>query len=226
MDWTHQMDINNNEVSRSSLLRRSEGHHHHELPPLWVKLIGSNKPVSSGKSSSASCEVVGASPAPKLLWTLGGTALNNSSQITSEDRNTTTSRIIFIANANDHGKLLNCHIDTEGKKPLQDSWKLNVLHAPVIRLTLGAPLRSQTVKKGSDVYLECHVNANPLKYIVEWKHNGHKIVTNNTDGIISTNNSLVIQHISKENAGSYVCQAENSQGIGYSNELSLNVQCE
>lgn len=42
---------------------------------------------------------------------------------------------------------------------------------PVISLSLGAPLDSQNLMEGSDVYLECDIKANPPAKKIEWFHN-------------------------------------------------------
>lgn len=46
-----------------------------------------------------------------------------------------------------------------------------VADAPIVALTLGAPLDPQSLIKGSDVYLECDIKANPAVKRVEWFHN-------------------------------------------------------
>lgn len=43
--------------------------------------------------------------------------------------------------------------------------------APIVILNLGAPLDANNLLKGSDVYLECDVRANPSITRVEWYHN-------------------------------------------------------
>ena len=45
------------------------------------------------------------------------------------------------------------------------------------------------------------------------------------DGIISSNQSLVLQRISKISAGNYTCTAYNSEGSGLSNHVNLNIKC-
>lgn len=44
--------------------------------------------------------------------------------------------------------------------------------------------------------------------------------------IIRSNQSLVLQKVTRQSAGKYVCSAVNSEGETLSNELSFRVQCE
>lgn len=121
--------------------------------------------------------------------------------------------------------------------------------------------------KGSDVYLDCDVKANPPIKKVEWYHSVSIIFTfqfqllnvviivhcskwfhfatvikyvywlsnvfhqqNNplqsSRGVIITNQTLVLQSISKQTHGQYMCRATNAQGSVSSNDLYLDVKCE
>lgn len=41
----------------------------------------------------------------------------------------------------------------------------------MVSLSLGAPLDPGNLIKGSDVYLECDIRANPPAKLIEWYHN-------------------------------------------------------
>lgn len=43
--------------------------------------------------------------------------------------------------------------------------------APIVSLSLGAPLDPNNLLKGSDVFLDCEVRANPAITKIEWYHN-------------------------------------------------------
>lgn len=43
--------------------------------------------------------------------------------------------------------------------------------------------------------------------------------------IIRSNQSLVLQRVTRQSAGRYVCSAVNSEGETLSNELAFRVQC-
>lgn len=48
---------------------------------------------------------------------------------------------------------------------------------------------------------------------------------NQSAGIILSNQSLVLQRVGRPSRGNYSCRATNQQGVGYSNELPLDIMC-
>lgn len=46
-----------------------------------------------------------------------------------------------------------------------------------------------------------------------------------TNGVILTDNSLVLQRVQKNATGDYTCAAVNSEGKGSSSAITLNVRC-
>lgn len=47
------------------------------MSPLWIKLQGTNKPMSAGRIYEISCQVYGANPSPVITWWKGNTKLKN-----------------------------------------------------------------------------------------------------------------------------------------------------
>lgn len=54
---------------------------------------------------------------------------------------------------------------------MDDNTLLTISDAPIVSLTLGAPLDPLNLMKGSDVYLECDIKSNPPVKKVIWFHN-------------------------------------------------------
>lgn len=113
--------------------------------------------------------------------------------------NVTISELVYLPAPEDNGKLMTCSVTTETIAGgvglyLKDTRVLDIkrnlfnflyivfqihfiiyflffyLDAPIVSLSLGAPLDPNNLMKGSDVYLECDIKANPSVKKVEWFH--------------------------------------------------------
>lgn len=51
------------------------------VKPLWVRIRGENRPFSAGKPYEIVCEVVGARPRPRIIWSKGNTILRNAREM-------------------------------------------------------------------------------------------------------------------------------------------------
>ena len=124
-----------------------------------------------------------------------------------------------------------------------------IIDAPIVTLSLGSNLDPKNLAKGTDVYLECVIEANPPIKKIEWYHNVSFYIDfflkirslihifsyssfnkqnkplQSSRGIIITNQSLVLQSISKQTHGQYMCRANNAQGTVSSNDLYLDIKC-
>ncbi|XP_035899846.1 nephrin-like [Anopheles stephensi] len=197
-----------------------------KLPPLYVRMQGLRETLTAGVKTQVSCITAGSRPAPSVVWTKGSSVIRGSSQTTSNDGNVTVSELVFVPGPEDNEKSITCSISySEGDGPtvlLKDTHVLNVRHVPVISLALGAPLNSQNLMEGSDVYLECDIKANPPVKKIEWFHNNKLLQSSR--GIIVSNQTLVLQSITKSTHGEYMCRASNSEGTVNSNQLYLDIK--
>ncbi|XP_039283525.1 uncharacterized protein LOC120351216, partial [Nilaparvata lugens] len=96
------------------------------VSPLWVRLLGENKPVSAGQRQEVRCESVGARPVPHLVWWKGSQLLPNSTQETSTDGNRTVSTLRYTPSMDDSDSLLKCRAVDSSSPPHEDTWSLNV----------------------------------------------------------------------------------------------------
>lgn len=171
---------------------------------------------------------------------------------TSANGNITTSDIVYLPTPEDNGKVIACSVPVEEKNnapslsikdtrnldikrkylmhfqfpPLQYSINVSICStsdAPIVTLSLGSNLDPKNLAKGTDVYLECRIQANPPIKKIEWYHNNKPL--HSSRGIIITNQSLVLQSISKQTHGQYMCRAANTQGSVSSNDLYLDIKC-
>ncbi|ETN61066.1 hypothetical protein AND_007292 [Anopheles darlingi] len=97
-------------------------------------------------------------------------------------------------------------------------------HPPIVSLRLGSTLSADDIKEGDDVYFECHVQANPPWRKLHWLHDGLMITHNATARVIRSNQSLVLQKVTRNTSGNYSCSAINAEGETVSNQLALRVK--
>lgn len=105
-----------------------------------------------------------------------------------------------------------------------------ITDAPQLRLELGNKMLSNAIKEGSDIYFVCQVEAVPAIKEITWLHNERPIndtgadsTINSNEGLIISNNSLVLQRVRVEQRGYYACMASNSEGLSESNRIELRV---
>ncbi|XP_039281499.1 nephrin isoform X2 [Nilaparvata lugens] len=197
------------------------------LSPLWVRLVGENKPLSAGAFYEFKCEVVGARPSPQITWWKDSLQLLNSTQTTSPDGNRTESTLIFSPMVSDHESTLTCKTAStyDGNElPPYDSWTLNVRHIPIVSIVMLRSSNASTVNEGSPVSMKCVLEANPPVYKVVWKHNDKVISVNGSDGYFFDSATLLINNCSRAHSGVYSCVASNQEGDGYSQSISLDVK--
>ncbi|KAJ3638861.1 hypothetical protein MTP99_002191 [Tenebrio molitor] len=193
--------------------------------PLDVKILGANQPLSAGRRYDLLCQSSGSRPPAILTWRKNGQRLEKAKKTTSNDGNTTTSTLSFVPRKEDDGKYLSCKAENKmtSADGLEDRWKLEIHYTPEAKIILGTSLNPEAIREGADVYFDCIINAHPPVYKVEWRHNGKLLNINVPAGIIITNQSLVLQGVSRSTAGNYTCVGYNTEGDGESNAFYLNV---
>ncbi|KAI8425160.1 hypothetical protein MSG28_006989 [Choristoneura fumiferana] len=100
----------------------------------------------------------------------------------------------------------------------------DIRNSPLVTLTLGSTLNPHDIKEGDDVYFECNVRANPREHRISWFHNDRSVTQNMTSGIIVSTRSLVLQKVTRQEAGGYACKAANARGETSSEVVRLRVQ--
>ncbi|XP_065168028.1 nephrin isoform X3 [Atheta coriaria] len=193
--------------------------------PLDVKILGANQPLSAGRRYDLLCQSSGSRPPATITWWKNGQRLDKTKETTSIDGNITTSTLSFIASKEDDGKYLSCRAENKilSSDGLEDGWKLEIHYTPEAKIILGTSLNPDTIREGTDVYFDCIINAHPHVYKVEWRHNGKMLNHNIGAGVIISNQSLVLQGVSRSTAGNYTCVGYNTEGDGESNAFYLNV---
>ncbi|XP_065338846.1 B-cell receptor CD22-like isoform X3 [Cloeon dipterum] len=195
------------------------------LKPIAVNIVTKEKHVSADKRYEVECKASGSRPEAVITWWKGSRQIKRITKNFAEDGNHTISILTFVPGIDDDGKYLTCRAENPSipESALEDKWRLDVQYAPLLTLQMGSTLNADDIKEGDDVYFECHIKANPKIYKKIWLHNNREIVQNVSAGVIISDNSLVLQGVTRFNAGYYTCIASNSEGKGSSNPVELRV---
>ncbi|XP_066978327.1 neural cell adhesion molecule 1-like isoform X2 [Macrobrachium rosenbergii] len=195
------------------------------LEPLGVQLYGPDEPLSYGKQYEAVCEVTGSRPPPTITWWKATVRVQGARETTTSDGNMTTSMLTITPKPSDDGTTMTCRAENLATNTvLEQSLPLTVYYVPETFVSLGSNLDPRNIKEGDDVYFECSIKANPRSYKVVWKHNGRELQHNITSGIIVSNQSLVLQKVTRRHAGRYTCTASNIEGDGTADPVTLDIK--
>ncbi|XP_022240215.1 nephrin-like isoform X1 [Limulus polyphemus] len=195
------------------------------LRPFVVEILSPQRPLSVGEKTQILCRSIGSRPAANIHWWKDRKKLTSFATIAREG-NYTISKLTFTPEVGDNGHYLSCRTDNPliPNSGLEDGWILNVHYVPEVSLKLGSNIQLDTIMEGNDVYFECHIHANPWVDDIVWLHEGIPIKNKQEEGIIISNQSLVLQHIKITSRGKYQCIAYNTEGSGRSNEVEINLK--
>jgi len=196
--------------------------------PTSVRLLGVKQSLSAGQPHEVRCEAVGARPNPKISWWKGEKKIlkGHTKPQTSPDGNVTVSTLWLTPEEKDDGEVLTCKAGLPNlpQSTVQNSWNLQVNYKPKVQLAFGSQLEASNIKEGNDVYFECKVKSHPRYYKITWKRNGIVLKHDVSSGIIISNQSLVVQSVTRSDSGHYTCHVFNTEGEGVSNEVGLAVK--
>ncbi|XP_054725668.1 nephrin isoform X1 [Anastrepha obliqua] len=195
------------------------------FPPLNIRLLGARQPLSAGLRYDLLCQSAGGRPPAVITWWQNEIRLEKTTETTSSDGNQTTSTLSVTFEKSDAGKYLSCKAYNLAitTTPLEDGWILDIQYTPEAEIRLGTSLNQNTIKEGADVYFDCVVKAHPPAYRVDWRHNGHHLPTNISQGVIISNHSLALQGVNKASGGNFSCIGYNTEGEGQSPPFTLDI---
>ncbi|XP_047737333.1 uncharacterized protein LOC108677033 [Hyalella azteca] len=196
------------------------------FPPYSVQLSGLEEPLVEGSHYEVSCEARGSRPPAILTWWRGDAQIQPVDDQILVENNVSRSRLRLEARVEDQGSSLTCRAENPQipNSVLQDKVPLEIHFSPRLHLAAGVSLNMNNIREGADAYFECSIKANPKVFKVQWSHNGVELHHNVSAGIILSNQSLVLQKVSRSSSGAYVCSATNARGDGVSEPLELNVK--
>ncbi|GAB6028132.1 hypothetical protein CHUAL_002350 [Chamberlinius hualienensis] len=196
------------------------------LKPLDVVISDKQQELMANKQYRLICRSSGSRPPPVFAWWKDEKRLKTPQESMSEDKNVTTSILNFTPTSADHEKTISCRAENPviPGSNIQDSWQLSVYYAPIVNLKPGESVNLNNIREGDDVYLECNIKAHPSSLRVDWKFQGKPLLNNVTSGVITSNQSLVLQKMRRNHSGLYSCAATNAEGEGESKEIRLQVK--
>ncbi|XP_069987707.1 cell adhesion molecule 1 [Penaeus vannamei] len=196
------------------------------LPPMEVRILGSEQPIAAGRSIRLVCRAVGSHPPAHLTWWSGSSPLRQVVRAIEEGGNVTTATLNILVERQHDGTTLRCTGINPAlpHSPLTDTYRLTVYYPPVVGLRLGRALDPRRIKEDDDVYFECDVEANPPFHRVDWFHNGKPMEHNMSAGVIMSGLSLIIRDVGRQHGGSYTCEAANMEARTISNAVFLTVK--
>ncbi|XP_011496554.1 PREDICTED: hemicentin-1 [Ceratosolen solmsi marchali] len=204
------------------------------LKPLTVTIKKGNghrsttTSLKAGERYELECESTGSRPPAVITWYKGKRHLKHSKEEkgTINTENCTISRVEFVPGVDDDGKSVTCRAENPNVTGLflETSWRIDVVYAPIVSLRLGSTLSAEDIKEGDDVYFECQIKANPPWSKLTWIHNGVILTHNTSARIIWSNQSLVLQSVTRNSAGLYVCAATNNIQETKSEPLEFRVK--
>ncbi|XP_039282695.1 synaptogenesis protein syg-2 [Nilaparvata lugens] len=196
------------------------------LKPLTAKIMSKPTPLKADERYEVKCESAGSKPPAVITWYKGKKTLRKVKDEFRDNKNVTISTLMFTPTTEDDGKVITCRAENpqvQGQYQ-EELWTIQVVYPPIVSLWLGSTLNASDIKEGDDVYFECHVKSNPPWRKLAWYHNGVLLSHNASARLILINQSLVLQKVTRQNAGIYECLAVNQEGETRSNNLTLRVK--
>ncbi|XP_048486123.1 hemicentin-2 [Plutella xylostella] len=196
------------------------------LAPLSVSLVSRPQQFVAGAAATLRCVADGSRPPAVISWFKDSRPFAKEKVSDRSNETWSISSLILAPAPADHEAVVKC-VATNPRLParaIDDQLTLNVVYAPIVTLTLGSTLNPHDIKEGDDVYFECIVRANPREHRISWYHNDKHVTQNMTSGIIVSTRSLVLQRVTRGEAGGYACKAANARGETSSDVVRLRVQ--
>lgn len=186
------------------------------IPPGSPHITPARPKAIEGKPLELTCASSGGSPDPQIIWYREDSDQKLRSVLKpggSRDEQT-TSVLTINPTKDDHDSQYRCVVTSralrEGEK-MESRVKLDVDYYPRIKIGPANPMR---VELNHPTTLTCDVSAKPAVKNVKWTRGGR---------YIDTRKHLHIERASRDDAGRYICQADNGLGILREEEVTLDV---
>ncbi|XP_050034855.1 cell adhesion molecule 4-like isoform X2 [Dermacentor andersoni] len=216
-------------VASSSSSSASCCAHRHSVPrrdvqmvPPQVTRITNRGQLFEGESVELECITSGSRPPAEITWQLDGELLSDAYLFVSPDENSTTSAVSFTPRREHDGKLLTCEAANPllENSSLLDEWRLVVYYKPEVYLRVISSCGGSQVGSFA-VHLRCEAKANPRVSRFTWKLNGRTVDYQRPVREGDPSRRLSRTSLKTNLTGSFLCTAENSEGLTDSDALLL-----
>ncbi|XP_053613674.1 hemicentin-2-like isoform X2 [Plodia interpunctella] len=196
------------------------------LAPVSVALLNRPQQLIAGSASTLRCIAEGSRPSAEITWFKDNRSFEKEKVTQYSNETLSISTLVYSPTPSDNGAVVKCVAVNPSlpTKAIDDHFSLNVVYSPLVTLSLGSTLNPHDIKEGDDVYFECNVRANPREHRISWYHNDRPVTQNMSSGIILSTRSLVLQKVTRQEAGGYSCRAANTRGETSSDVVRLRVQ--
>jgi len=190
-------------------------------PPTSVHLAKDSLAVREGASLVAvagegvtlECKSEGGNPPPALRWSVGGSAREGAEEEIDPETGVTVSRLVLRVVRSDQGREVTCEAAHPAlQQALIATARLQIQYAPLVSVS---PAQHSYVE-GDTVDVTCATDAEPAASVLWYRAgSGH---------IVARQPLLRLEGVTREQAGEYVCSANNSVGTSQPDTVNIAVQ--
>ncbi|KAG1682145.1 Cell adhesion molecule 1 [Nymphon striatum] len=193
--------------------------------PTKVNILKKNALYAS-RVNELKCVSSGSRPPALITWWKGNQKLTNSRESVSENKTVITSTLKLTPTSLDNGKYLTCRAENPliPNSAIESGFRLEIFYSPEMKLEVAGSINLQDIHEGSEILFNCNVYSNPSPEWIGWVYNDRDLNNDPKQGIIISNQSLVIQSISRKHNGVYRCAASNIEGREQSNAVLITVK--
>ncbi|XP_063959504.1 nephrin-like [Lytechinus pictus] len=189
------------------------------FPPSSVTVSVDPPEAKEGDSVTVTCETASSNPESEISWWRDGVPIENTNNISTEvldaenggKRTRSRLHLESVTSANNGGVYLCRAMSDLVVESVNDGVTLDIKFKPKITTPTGISLSSHEVP--GDLALNCSAEANPPDVTFTWNKDAAEINVAETERYtLDEEGSLLIHNVSREEAGTYMCLASNSEG--------------
>ncbi|XP_049851856.1 nephrin isoform X2 [Schistocerca gregaria] len=191
------------------------------FPPDHVVIRKEPEKLTPGVRATLTCDSSSSNPEAELSWWREGIAVPGVTNVTRPGlHGGKVSSIMLNLDVTPEldGNVYTCQAtNTAMQRSVHDAFTLHVFYKPVFE---EAPKDMQTGVEGESLVLSVKAKAHPGDIVYTWTKDGNVVGKSDESRIITEGPVLNITQLQKDDAGSYSCEAINSEGA---TSVTINV---